>query len=403
MDSQQTGTLPLSSEAVVTAARPAPARRARLPLWAEWAGVSLLLVALSLAYTYPLCLHPATYVTDWGDPLQHISVAFWTSRKLLSGHWAGMWDLPPMYYPATGTLAYGDPQFGTTLLGLPIFAATGNIVPAYNLAVLISIPLCALGAYALARHLTRSRAAALFAAVVWGFATWHNANAVNQQILSLEVLPFLLLMLHRYGETRQMRFLIGVFACWLVQEFLSSYWGGYLVLLIAPFALLLLRATYRLPRRDIGRAGVAVVLAVVPWLLVHLPVLAGNAEGRRHPMAEIVNYSADLADYLPARGSWLWGNWGTLHVPPGSHVSAGEIINSPAMATTAISEFMVSPGLIALLLAGIACLSLLRYERHVATPAEAASEPQTPTAGTKRRATDRQNASGYGRPGSAPT
>src|SRR5690348_13503062 len=116
MDTQQTGTLPLSSEAVVTRTLPVPARRRRLPLWAEWAGVSVLFIALSLAYTYPLCLHPATYLTDLGDPVQHISVAFWTSRKLLSGHWAGLWNLPPMYYPVKGTLAYGDPQFGTTVL-----------------------------------------------------------------------------------------------------------------------------------------------------------------------------------------------------------------------------------------------------------------------------------------------
>ena len=119
-----------------------------------------------------------------------------------------MWDLPPMYYPERHTLAYGDPQFGTTLLGLPVFAATGNIVLAFNLVVLVSIPLCALGMVALVRHLLQSRKAALVAALIWGFGAWHSGQSSHQQLLSLEFLPFLLLALHRYGETRRTRYLV---------------------------------------------------------------------------------------------------------------------------------------------------------------------------------------------------
>ena len=45
-----------------------------------------------------------------GDPLEHVCISWWLSEKWLSGHLAGMWDLPPIFYPAHLTLAYTDPQ-----------------------------------------------------------------------------------------------------------------------------------------------------------------------------------------------------------------------------------------------------------------------------------------------------
>ncbi len=320
----------------------------------EWCAVTLLAIALSVVYTYPLCLHPETLLTDRGDPMQHLNVSYWTSAKLLSGHWAGFWSLPPIFYPVTNALTYGDPQLGTTLLGLPLFAATHNIVLAYNFVVLIALPLCAIGAYALARHLTSSRGAGLIAMMVWGFGAWHTGQADHQQLLSLEFLPFLLLCLHRYGETKQRRWLAGLGVCWLVQEFLSEYWAAFLLLLIFPTALFILVYTYRHSRRELLTAGGVILLAVTPWLIWQRPLFAAAHSGHRHPRAEIDHYSCDLADYLPAPHSMLWGRFGF------DHLETGEILPS--------GEYMVSPGVIALILSAIAGVCMFQRRTLLESP-----------------------------------
>lgn len=325
-----------------------PVAERRFSFWGDL-GIFFVLLALSALYTFPLWRNPANTLADTGDPLQHVSIGYWTATRLLSGHWTGMWGAPPFFYPDHATLTYGDPQFGTTLLGLPIFAATRNPVLAYNVPVLISIPLCAFGAYLLARHLTKSRAAGFLAALIWGFGTWHNGQATHQQLLSLEFLPFLLLALHRYGETRKARYLVALGLCWLFQEFMAEYWGGFLLLLIAPVGFLLLRVSYRLTWREIGRAVVGVGLAVVPWLAAQLPLLASVSQGHRHSLSEVVNYSADLADYLPTKGTWLWGKFGTQHLMPSDSRPSG--------------EFMISPGWIALLLAALVACWMVTYTR----------------------------------------
>ena len=67
--------------------------------------------------------------------------------------------------------------------------------------------------------------ARLFAAVVWAFGAWRSGQSSHQQLLSLECLPWLLLMLHRYAETRRTTFLVGLFLLWTAQEYLCEYWG----------------------------------------------------------------------------------------------------------------------------------------------------------------------------------
>ncbi len=325
-------------------------RRALMGRVAEWLGVSALFVLLTLWYTDPLWRHPGLSLADPGDPVHNACVSWWLSRLFLSGHLAGMWDLPPYFYPAHRTLAFDDPQIGVTLLGLPFYAASRNIVLAYNAVVLLSLPLCALGAYALARHVTGSRVGGLTAGLAWGFGAWHSGQAGHQQILSLECLPWAMLMLHRYAATGRTRFLVGLFVFWTAQEYLCEYWGAFLYLLVVPFALVLLRVCHGLSWRATLRGLSPIALAGLAWMPALWPYFALARHGQGHPAGMINAFSADLADYLPlwalSRGS-RWGNEG---------------------------EAALSPGLIVLALAVGVMARLLRVRERAETPPTARAE-----------------------------
>ena len=254
-----------------------------------------------------------------------------------------MWDLPPIFYPAHLTLAYTIPQLGVTLLGLPVYAATHNILAAYNFVVLVSFPLGALGAYALARHVTGSRGGGLYAGVAWGFGAWRSGQASHQQLLSLECLPWLLLCLHRYAETRQTKYLVGLFLLWTAQEYLCEYWGMFLILLIVPCAL---DPAARLRRAVLARHGAGrwppSAWRSLAWLPAQMPFLAlarmGAAPRGRDDRA---------VQRRPRR----------LRARAG-HLAVG-VMGRPGRGETAIS-----PGLIALLLAAAACLRMVRPVRR---------------------------------------
>jgi hypothetical protein len=319
---------------------------------AEGLFVTALFVAIGLFYTYPLWKHPASYIVEPGDPLQHLAVAYWVTHRLLEGRFTGIWNVPPMYWPAHNTLAYGDPQFGTVVLSLPFYLAAHSIVLAYNVLVIAAMPLSALAAYLLTRRMTGCRLAALFAGVVWGYCRWHSGEAAHQQILSVWGFPIVLLAVDLYGETRKARYLALLFVAWLVQEFLAEYWAAFLVLLIGPTAILLLRYRWRVSWRGLITPILVALLALAPWAVLQPHFLS---TGTRHPRAEIDNNSADMADYLPARGSVLYGKSGRVHYLAGAQVA---------------EEAMISPGLLALALAAWGAATAFRVKRLPSQPLE---------------------------------
>ncbi len=277
----------------------------------EWLIIGLFFTAASLCYLNPLWHHAGSYIVGPGDPLQHLSVQWWTSVKLLSGDWQGMWDIPPMYYPAHSTLAYGDPQFGTTIVGLPIFLLTKNIVAAYNFPILIAFPLSGIGAYALLKYLTANRYVSLLGAFIWAFCPWHAGEAAHQQILSIEFLPWILLSLHRYADTRKRSWLVLFSLFWTAQAFMAEYWGAFLILLIPPFSLLLMKVR-QFTRKDMKPLFVAIFIGILPWLIMQYPMLhSGHKSG--HTRTEIIEHSADITDYLPR---WVNSHFTHGYLPP---------------------------------------------------------------------------------------
>ena len=61
--------------------------------------------------------------------------------------------------------------------------------------------------------------------------------------------------------------------------------------------------------QEVGRALAAIGLAVLVWLPSQIPFLALARQGQHHSVGMVSRFSADLLDYAPARGTWLWGRW----------------------------------------------------------------------------------------------
>jgi hypothetical protein len=158
-----------------------------------------LFLALAVISTWPLATDPANLdlaSRNNNDARFNTYIVFWGAHALLTDplnlHHTNM------FHPERYTFAYSDIELSSSLLMLPAIMAWYNPVLTYNLLVLASILLGGIGFFLLARDLTGSRAAALFAAAVFVFNPTHFGRHLQIQFFADQWLPWLAWALLRW-------------------------------------------------------------------------------------------------------------------------------------------------------------------------------------------------------------
>ena len=277
--------------------------------------------------TWPLARDITQWIAwDMGDPVFNGWVLMWTGGqvlKTLSGDFNAIHDYwhGNIFHPETLTLAYSEHLTPQMLQALPLWVATDNIVFTYNVLFLSTFVISGTGMYLFARDLTGRPSAAFIAGLAFAFAPYRISQYSHLQVLSSYWMPFVLLGLRRYFETRRIRPLAGAAAALTLQN-LSC---GYYLLFFAPFAALY--AVYELAHRHLmGNwrvwralllAAVAVAISTWPFVSPYLEVRKGGDVGVRS-IEETMRFSADTHSFATASAfSRLWGDEGlTLRAFP---------------------------------------------------------------------------------------
>jgi hypothetical protein len=269
----------------------------------QWLGPAVLYAAATLAFARPLLAHLTSVVPhDAGDPVLNTWILWWSTERLpLTGAW---WNAP-MFYPTASVMAFSEVLIGLLPITAPVQWVSGNPLLAYNVAFLLSFPLCGLAAYALAFELTARRDASLIAGLAFAFAPYRMGQLSHLQMLSYYWAPCVLLGLHRYLRTREKRWLVVFAASWLFQALSNGYAMFHVSVLV-----LMWIAWFARSRRDVA----AILLAWVCALPILLPVLLkyGSVHAAFHferDINEIKRFGLDLGDFLSASPeSVLWGD-----------------------------------------------------------------------------------------------
>jgi F5/8 type C domain len=286
-------------------------------------------VLLTLAYTWPLPRHVLHGVAhDAGDPILNAWILWWSTKAVPLTH---TWWNAPMFYPATGTLAFSEHLLGELSIAGPIIALTGNALFGYNVALLASYVLCGLGAHFLAYTLTRRHDAAFVAGVAYAFAPYRLAQVPHIQVLSSYWAPVCLAALHRYDRESAMRWAALAAGAWLMQSLANGYYFFFFsVLLLCWF---LWYALGRWPIAALGRllACFAVAgLILAPTLLGYKRILT-DTYGFTRGLEVIQSFSADVASLLHATDDLLL--WGWVHA---IRRPEGELFPGPTLAALAV-------------------------------------------------------------------
>lgn len=265
-----------------------------------------LLSVLTVIVTWPAALHLTTRVPGHDDPLFSIWRLAWIAHALPHDP-RHLFDAN-IFYPHLRTLAYSDAMLFEGIVAAPFFWAGANPVLVYNLMLFAGIVSSGAGMFVLVRYLTGDIGAALVSAVVFTLAPYRIQHFIHLELQWTVWMPLALWALHRTfdGGTYRLGLLTGLFL-WL-QMISCVYYGAFLAIIVAAFALLLMATRPQQAARAIGPLCAGALLAAALTLPYALPYLAAAQELGPRPEGEVQQFSAEWGSYLAAPfQNWLWG------------------------------------------------------------------------------------------------
>jgi hypothetical protein len=287
--------------------------------------------------------------SDPGDPLLNAAILAWNATHV---PWTEAWFQFPIFYPTRDALTLSEHLLGLSVVASPFFWLTGSPAVAYNLALLVSYPLCGLAMYALAWRLTRSSPAAFVAGLAFAFAPYRVSQLPHIQMLAMFWAPLALLGLHAFtaGEApagppaARSALQTGAYAatdrqsgtgsgragsaaggaadgrwcwlalfsaCWALQGAANGYMLVYFSVFVGAWVVWFLGARRRW--RAIALAVSAVGIAALPLVpILYRYIVAHRELGLSRNLGEIAAFGADVAAPLCAAPALSW--WGWLRV-----------------------------------------------------------------------------------------
>jgi hypothetical protein len=175
--------------------------------------IALAFLALTLVFTYPLCFHITTMLLGIdGDNILWLGWFGWYREAFANGY-PLLNDIQQFYPHGVNLLVYLNGFSLDAIFALPVIL-TGQYILAYNLLSILSIWLSATSAYLMCYDLVKSRTAAIFGGITFGFGAFQMAHALGHfSIFGPFWLPLLVMSLNRLLKkpTAKIAFLTGIF------------------------------------------------------------------------------------------------------------------------------------------------------------------------------------------------
>jgi hypothetical protein len=247
-------------------------------------------VCLTLIYTWPLPVHLTSVVPhDAGDPLLTAWILAWNAHHIPA---TAQWWNAPMFWPMTGVLMLSEHMLGISLVASPLQWLGVDPIAAYNVVFLLSFPLCAIAAHALAYSVIERHDAAALAGMVFAFNSYRASQVSHLHVLWSFWMPLALMALHRYARDGRGLWLVLFAAMWVGQALSNGYFLLFFPLLIGLWLAWFLAAT---PRRLAAAAtswaiGAMLLLPLV-WPYSHL----SDRFALERRMEEVRLFSADVS------------------------------------------------------------------------------------------------------------
>lgn len=322
----------------------------------------LFFLLITAVFLRPVIFHFFDQVSGVGDTYEYVWRLWWIKHSLIDTA-QSIWFVPYIYYPHGYPFAYSEVTPTNTFFGLPFTLAFGEF-SAHNALLLINILLTAFTTFLLAYQLTGNWWASLLAGILFGFSSFRRGQYFHLIHLTFQWFPLIFLFLERFLRTgrRKYAFAGGVaFGLNALASWYLALAGGLLSLVW-----IITRArpwpNYLKQRHFWTGAVIFTFTSLIFIIPFALPLLRVTRDPDTQPPLENVNFwSASPTDYLiPNPFHPLWGTFveekliplATLvdkESPTQTDFEEGRFF--PNSNLNISTEFLLSPGLIALLFA----------------------------------------------------
>jgi len=257
-------------------------------------------VLLTLFMLHPLPWKMGNSLVDFGDSILNTWILSWDIHKITTNI-KDFFDAN-IFYPRKMTLAYSEHLFASSLLALPIWLISKNMVFSFNFVFLFSFVFCGYGTYLLTYELTKNRLAGVIAGIIFAFCPFRFSRLYHLQVLTAQWIPFTFLYLLRFFRKPRWKYLL-LFSLFFVLQALScGYYALFLSLFVGICIIYFLAVKKEL--HQIKVINKIIIILVVCFLIIlpfFYPYMEVRKEmGFRRALSEATDLSAYGVSYLAA-------------------------------------------------------------------------------------------------------
>jgi hypothetical protein len=282
----------------------------RGPLLREFL-IFLAFFALTALMTWPWVLQLRDAVPDPGDPYAISYFLWWDYHQTF--HDPLHLFHATVFYPYRYTLAFGEFDYGVSLIFFPLFALGIRPLTVYGLAAFLSFPFTGYGAFRLGRTLSGSTAIGWITGIVLAFVPFRFHHLAHLHLIFAGWIPLLFEALVLFARTRSW-----LRAGWLGFAFLMNGLTCFTWLILSAIplgfsaALLLTRNNAWRDRDFWVRAGITLCAGSLLLLPFLLPLRRVSAlYGFVRTTDEVMHYSARPINWLAAdERNKVWRGFG---------------------------------------------------------------------------------------------
>ena len=289
--------------------------------------VHALYLGLSLLFAsrfFPLT-HPTSFAISEGDPAIMCWALQWVSHAI--AHDPAHLFAGNMFFPYQHAVVMSDSMLSLAILNAPVRFFTANPWVGYNLLIVLAYYLsCVWGAW-LARELTGSDVASVWAGVFWGFLFFRVHHIGHLQILSYQAIPAVAAASLRFWRQPATKSALLVALLFLAQALVSWYLAFIEAVIVIVIALCQPWKVVFTRRTAVYYALIAAIVVAVltPVALPYRSAFADSTLSERYSLVNSFGDAVHLADYLTPPSAtlagsliannryWIWGE-NTLYV-----------------------------------------------------------------------------------------
>jgi hypothetical protein len=270
--------------------------------------IFLAFVGFTVILTWPWVLQLRDAVADKGDPYAISYLLWWDYHQTL--HDPMRLFQATILYPHHDTLAFGEFDYGVSLLFFPLFALGFRPLTVFSVAAFLSFPFTGYGTFRLARTLSSSNGVAWIAGAILAFIPFRFQHLSHLHLIFAGWVPLLFEALVLFARTRSWTRAGWLGFAFLMNALTCTTW---LILTILPLCIsagLLLSRNNAWRDRKFWLRGAAALGAAFLLLLPFLMPLRRVAavHGFVRTPDEVMQYSARLIDWLAAEPrNKVWG------------------------------------------------------------------------------------------------